>query len=81
MPTPCTPILSPPVRPAVIAPLAPERYQITFTVGRETHDRLRRAQDLLRHQIPNGDPAAIFDKELTRNKCYNYVRGVYSGRA
>ena len=59
VPTPCAPILSPPVRPAVIAPLAPERYQITFTVGRETHDKLRRAQDLLRHAIPNGDPAAV----------------------
>jgi hypothetical protein len=46
-------------------PLAPERYKIQFTVERETHDKLRRAQDLLRHTIPDGDPAAIFDKAIT----------------
>jgi hypothetical protein len=32
---------------------------------RETHDKLRRAQDLLRHAVPNGDPAVIFDRALT----------------
>lgn len=63
LPTPCTPIV-PPARPAVVAPLAPERYQVRFTVSRETHDKLRRAQDLLRHAIPTGDPAAIFDRAL-----------------
>jgi 5-methylcytosine-specific restriction endonuclease McrA len=51
--------------PPVVAPLAPERYRVQFTVSRETHDKLRRAQDLLRHSIPNGDPAEIFDRALT----------------
>jgi hypothetical protein len=60
---PSTP--GPVARPAVIAPLAPERYKVQFTVSRETHDKLRRVQDLLRHSIPNGDPAAIFDRALT----------------
>jgi hypothetical protein len=55
----------PPARSAVVAPLAPERYRVQFTVTRETYDKLRRAQDLLRHTIPNGDPAAIFDRALT----------------
>jgi 5-methylcytosine-specific restriction endonuclease McrA len=55
----------PPVRPAVVAPLAPERYKVQFTISRETHEKLRRAQDLLRHSIPNGDPAAVFDRALT----------------
>jgi hypothetical protein len=55
----------PPARPAVVAPLAPERYKVQFTVTRETYDKLRRLQDLLRHTIPNGDPAAIFDRALT----------------
>ncbi len=50
---------------AAVAPLAPERYKVQFTVGRETLEKLRRAQDLLRHSIPNGDPAAIFDRALT----------------
>lgn len=55
----------PPRRPAVIAPLAPERYKIQMTVSRETHDKLRRVQDLLRHQVPDGDPAVVFDRALT----------------
>jgi 5-methylcytosine-specific restriction endonuclease McrA len=54
-----------PRRTPVVMPLAPERFKIQFTVSREVHDKLRRAQDLLRHTIPDGDPAAIFDKALT----------------
>jgi hypothetical protein len=52
------------VRPT-IAPLAPERYLIKVTVGAETHAKLRRAQDLLRHAVPGGDPATIIDRGLT----------------
>jgi hypothetical protein len=37
---------------------------VQFTVGRETHDNLRRAQDLLRREIPDGDPGLIFDRAL-----------------
>jgi hypothetical protein len=55
----------PPVCAAVIAPLAPERYRVQLTVSRETHDKLRRVQDLLRHSIPDGDPAVVFDRALT----------------
>jgi hypothetical protein len=55
----------PPRCPAVVRPLSPERYRVQFTVGRETHEKLRRAQDLLRHTIPTGDPVAIFDRALT----------------
>jgi hypothetical protein len=50
---------------ALAVPLAPERYKIQFTVGRETFEKLRRAQDLMRHSVPNGDPAALFDRALT----------------
>jgi hypothetical protein len=58
---------SPPVlsRPSVIAPLAPTRYSIKVTVSAEAHDHLRRAQDLLRHVIPSGDPALIVERALT----------------
>jgi 5-methylcytosine-specific restriction endonuclease McrA len=38
---------------------------VQFTVSRETHDKLREVQDLLRHRLPDGDPAAIFDRALT----------------
>jgi hypothetical protein len=55
----------PPRSPAVVAPLAPERYKVQLTIGRDTHDKLRRVQDLLRHSIPDGDPAAIFDSALS----------------
>ena len=33
--------------------------------ARETYDKLRQVQDLMRHSIPNGDPAVIFDRALT----------------
>lgn len=51
-------------RPAAIEPLAPERYKVQFTVSKEMYDKLRFAQALLRHQIPDGDMAAIFDRAL-----------------
>lgn len=60
---PAAPI-PPPRRAALVAPLAPERYKIQMTVSRETHDRLRRVQDLMRHQVPDGDLAAVFDRAL-----------------
>jgi hypothetical protein len=56
---------TPPVRRGIVAPLAPERYLIKVTVSRATRDKLERARDLLRHTIPNGDPAAIVDRALT----------------
>jgi len=51
------------IRP-VVKPLSPEHYKIQFTASAATHDKLRRAQDLLRHVFPNGDPAAIIDRAL-----------------
>jgi hypothetical protein len=53
-----------PSRPNVQA-TAPNRYRIQFTVGQETHEKLRRLQALLRREIPDGDPGAIFDRALT----------------
>ena len=53
-----------PVRPAAVVPLAPERYKVQFTASAATCDKLRRAQELLRHQIPNGDLAAVVDLAL-----------------
>jgi hypothetical protein len=54
---------TPPRRPTIQA-LAPERFRIQFTVSRKTHDKLRRVQDLLRHVVPDGDPAQVFDRAL-----------------
>jgi hypothetical protein len=46
----------------VVQPTAPQRYRVQFTIGQQTHDRLRRLQALLRREIPDGDPGAIFDR-------------------
>jgi 5-methylcytosine-specific restriction endonuclease McrA len=48
-----------------IKPLAPERYKVQFTISCETNERLREAQNLLRHRIPDGDVALIFDRALS----------------
>jgi hypothetical protein len=50
-------------RPSITA-LAPQRYRVQFTIGAGTHEKLRRAQELLRREIPDGDPGAIFDRAL-----------------
>lgn len=55
---------SPRMKADEVKPLAPERYKVQFTVSRETHQMLREAQDLLRHQIPDGDVGAIFERAL-----------------
>ncbi len=59
-----TSVASPAPRRSAVAPLAPERYEVQFTVGRETYEKLRRVQDLLRHRVPNGDPAVIFERAI-----------------
>jgi hypothetical protein len=46
-------------------PLAPERYKLQLTISRDTHDKLRRVQALVRHVLPSADPAEIFDRALT----------------
>lgn len=51
-------------KPAVVAPLSPERYKIQITVDADTREVLRQAQDLMRHTVPNGDPAAIISRAL-----------------
>ena len=65
--TPPPPAQAPQLRaePAHVTPLAPERYRIQLTVSRQTHDKFRRAQALLRHAVPSGDAAEIVDRALT----------------
>jgi hypothetical protein len=53
-----------PIQRPTVRPLAPEIYKVQFTLSREGHDRLRRAQDLLRHVVPSGDVAQIFEQAL-----------------
>jgi hypothetical protein len=49
----------------LVVPLSSDRYQIRFTASASTCEKLRRAQDLLRHAVPDGDPAEVFDRALT----------------
>ena len=51
--------------PVTIAPLSPDRYRVQITIGASTLEKLRLAKDLLRHAIPSGDDAAVFDRALT----------------
>jgi len=51
-------------RRAVVAPLTEETFKFQFTASRACHDKFRQAQDLLRHRIPDGDLATIFEKAL-----------------
>jgi hypothetical protein len=68
-PEPVPPISSQPslqtARRPIIETTSPERYRVQFTIGKESHDRLRRLQALLRREIPDGDPGAIVDRALT----------------
>jgi 5-methylcytosine-specific restriction endonuclease McrA len=69
-------VSTPPAPKSEVKPLAPEYYKVQFTASRETFDKLRLAQDLMRHRIPNGDVAAVVDRalslliaELQKTKC------------
>jgi hypothetical protein len=64
-PPPFTPPPVVPSRRPIIETTSPGRYRVQFTIGKESHEKLRRVQALLRREIPNGDPGAIFERALT----------------
>lgn len=53
-----------PDAPCVITPLGPDRFKVQFTMSGDTYGKLRRAQDLLRHVNPHGDPDVVFGRAL-----------------
>lgn len=63
-PSPAPQAPSPPSRRPLVKPLSAESYRLQITMSRDTHDKLRKAQALMRHRVPNGDPAEIFDRAL-----------------
>ena len=82
-----TPAPARPTRRALILPLAPEYYRLQVTLRADTHARLRQAQELMRHQIPDGDPAEILDRalrdlveKLSRRKFAALTRSRAAGR-
>jgi HNH endonuclease len=64
-PLPLSAQIPPPARPAVLTPIAAQRYKVQFTVDAETYGKLQRAQALLRHVVPSGDLPTIFNRALT----------------
>jgi hypothetical protein len=58
-------MVAPPPRRATVNPLAADRYEIKFSASAATRDKLRLAQDMLRHAVPTGDMAEVIDRALT----------------
>ena len=57
-----------PPRPAAgtdrVKAIASARFALQMTIGEATHEKLLRAQALLRHQVPSGDLAEVLDRAL-----------------
>ena len=60
---PTSPSFAP--RPAAVVPLSPDRYKLQVTIAGATLEKLRLAQDMLRHAVPSGDEALLLDRALT----------------
>ena len=58
------PILVAPKVRTRIEQLSESRFTLQVTLSGETHDKLRRLQDLFSHAIPNRDVAAIIDRSF-----------------
>jgi hypothetical protein len=71
-PAAAMPVVAPPLRPAArpvaapVTPLGQERYRIQLTACQALHDKLKQAQELLRHRVPNGDIATVVELALDR---------------
>jgi hypothetical protein len=53
-----------PSRRPIVAPLSEAHYKLQVTISAASRERLKHIQDLMRHTIPNGDPAAIVERAL-----------------
>lgn len=41
-----------------------KRYEVQLTASQALHDKLRQAQDLMRHEVPDGDLGVVLDRAL-----------------
>lgn len=78
---PAVPDTPPPSRRPLVKPLSAQSYRLQITMSVGTHDKLRRAQALMRHRVPTGDPATICDhaldaliREVEKGKCARVER-------
>lgn len=62
VPTPASAPAS--ARPGVVHPVSPDRYEVRFTATAQAIERLRLAQDMLGHTVPDGDLAAVMDRAV-----------------
>jgi hypothetical protein len=51
-------------QPRAIAPLSEDTFKVQFTASRGLRDKLRQAQDLVRHRLPSGDLASIIESAV-----------------
>ena len=49
----------------VLVAVAAEQYRLHLTISRQARDTLRQVQALLSHQLPDGNPAVIFERALS----------------
>ena len=47
-----------------LSPLGTDRYKVQFTASKQVHDKLRQAQDLMRHELPDGDITQVLERAL-----------------
>ena len=47
-----------------LSPLGSDRYKVQLTASKQLHDKLRQAQDLMRHELPDGDIAQVLERAL-----------------
>ena len=41
-----------------------DRFKVQLTANKQLHDKIRQAQDLMRHELPNGDIAGVLERAL-----------------
>jgi hypothetical protein len=61
---PAVPPPPPSSRRPVLAALSEAHYKLQVTISAAARERLQQIQDLMRHRLPNGDPAAIVEHAL-----------------
>ena len=63
-PAPSLPAASMPLQSHTLNPLGSDRYKVQLTASKQLHDKLRQAQDLMRHELPDGDIAQVLERAL-----------------
>ena len=58
------PAASMPRQSTTLSPLGSDRYKVQLTASKQLHDKLRQAQDLMRHELPGGDIAQVLERAL-----------------